>query len=76
MSVSGFRNFTSGSYSVAVDDVKSVYNAQSSFLQPTTLFYMAGLGTDIVHNLTVINLENRMLAIGSINVATVNIKQR
>ena len=75
MSISGFRDFDSGSYSVTVDGEQSVYNAQSSFREPATLFYMTGLSADSVHNLTVVNLDNRLLAIGSINVTTFNSTQ-
>lgn len=75
MSISGFQDFNSGHYSVTVDGEVSVFNAQSSFREPTTLFYMSGLSADTIHNLTVVNLENRLLAIGSINVTTINTRQ-
>lgn len=75
VSVAGFRDFNSGSYSVTVDGEVSVFNAQSSFREPTTLFFVTGLGADAIHNLTVVNLENRLLAIGSINVTTFNTTQ-
>ena len=75
VSVSGFRDFNSGDYSVTVDGQVSVFQGQSSFREPATLFYMAGLSADTVHNLTVVNLQDRLLAIGSINVTTFNTTQ-
>lgn len=70
ITISGYRDYASGSYSVTLDGNVSTYDAQSSFEAPATLFFATGLSAGVTHNLTIINLEDRLLAVGSLNVTT------
>lgn len=69
MSVFGFRNSTSGNYSVKLDNDTVTLNAVSSSEVATTLFFQTGLNNSF-HTLTITNVDNSLLAIGSINVTT------
>lgn len=73
MSVSGYRNFDSGHYTVNLDGADVIeYNGQSSWTEPTMLFFQTGLDPDVTHDLRITNNEDRLLAIGAVNITTVS----
>jgi hypothetical protein len=68
VTVFGFRDSTSGKFSVQLDNESSiVLNGESSSKEATNLFFRSGLNNSL-HTLTITNVEDRLLAIGSINV--------
>ena len=69
VSVFGFRSSTSGHYSVQLDNETVTLNGVSSSEVATTLFFQTGLNNSF-HTLTITNVDNSLLAIGSINVTT------
>lgn len=69
VSVFGFRSATSGNYSVQLDNDTVTLNGASSSEVATTLFFRTGLNNSF-HTLTITNVDNSLLAIGSINVTT------
>ena len=69
MSVFGSRGATSGKYSVKLDNDTVTLNGASSSEVATTLFFRTGLNNSF-HTLTITNVDNSLLAIGSINVTT------
>lgn len=69
VTVSGFRNATSGRFSVKLDDSVVNLNGASSAEVATTLFFRTGLNNSF-HTLTITNEDDSLLAIGSINVTT------
>jgi hypothetical protein len=73
VALTGFHGPDSGNYSVQLDGntTTTFTAAASSFKEPTTLFFAAGLGPG-AHNMTVINLSDRQLAVGAINVTTIS----
>jgi hypothetical protein len=69
VSVFGFRGETSGNYSVKLDNDTVTLNGASSSEVATVLFFSTGLNNSF-HTLTITNVDNGLLAIGSINVTT------
>ncbi|KAH9956876.1 hypothetical protein BC827DRAFT_1228632 [Russula dissimulans] len=68
--VLGFRDATSGRFSVQLDNDSVTLNGESSSREATTLFFRTGLNNSIPHTLTITNAEDRLLAIGLVNVTT------
>ena len=69
VTVFGFRNATSGNFSVKLDNDTVTRNGASSAEVATTLFYSTGLNNSF-HTLTITNEDDSLLAVGSINVTT------
>lgn len=69
VSVFGFRDATSGNYSVKLDNDTITLNGASSSEVATTLFFRTGLNNSL-HTLTLTNVDNSLLAIGSVNITT------
>jgi len=55
---------------VQLDNDSITLNGESSSREATTLFFRTGLNNSVPHTLTITNAEDRLLAIGSINVTT------
>jgi hypothetical protein len=70
VTVFGFRDITSGAYSVKLDNDTIALNGSSSAREATTLFFRTGLNSSVQHTLTITNEDERLLAIGSINITT------
>ncbi|KAI0305489.1 hypothetical protein B0F90DRAFT_1698461 [Multifurca ochricompacta] len=70
VTVFGFRDATSGKFSVRLDNDSVTLNGASSSKDATTLFFRSGLNDTLPHTLTITNEDNGLLAIGSINVTT------
>ncbi|KAI0256228.1 hypothetical protein BJV78DRAFT_1278762 [Lactifluus subvellereus] len=70
ISVFGFRDVSSGKFSVRLDDESVTLNGASSSKVATTLFFRTGLDNSTPHSLTITNEEDGLLAIGLINVTT------
>jgi hypothetical protein len=69
VTVFGFRDTTSGRFSVKLDNESVILNGASSAEVATTLFFRTGLNNSF-HTLTITNEDNGLLAVGSINVTT------
>lgn len=72
ITVFGYRDTTSGNYSVQLDNETVILNAASSSKEATTLFFRTGLNDSFVHTLTITNEDNSLLAIGSVNITKVS----
>ncbi|KAI0316500.1 hypothetical protein OF83DRAFT_1172824 [Amylostereum chailletii] len=70
--IAGFRDAPSGRYIVRLDGDTYFFDGRSSFREAATLFVQAGLAANVTHNMTVTNNEDRLLAIGYINVTRVD----
>ncbi|KAF8271317.1 hypothetical protein EI94DRAFT_1784320 [Lactarius quietus] len=70
ISVFGFRDTTSGNFSVQLDNETVVLNAASSSIEATTLFFRTGLNESVPHTLIITNEVDGLLAIGSVNITT------
>jgi hypothetical protein len=70
--VSGLRDYTSGRYNVSLDGQTFTFNAQSPWKESTVLFFRTGLNPDMSHELIITNVEDKLLAIGAINVTTIS----
>jgi hypothetical protein len=68
VSVFGFRDTTSGKFSVQLDNDSVTLNGASSVREATTLFFRTGLNNSVPHTLTIVNEDDSLLAIGLINV--------
>ncbi|KAI9507911.1 hypothetical protein F5148DRAFT_46156 [Russula earlei] len=68
ITVFGFRDATSGEFSVQLDNDSIILDGASSSRDATTLFFKTGLNNSVPHTLTITNAEDRLLAIGSINI--------
>ncbi|KAI0030937.1 hypothetical protein K488DRAFT_53160, partial [Vararia minispora EC-137] len=72
VALTGFHSASSGRYSVQLDSNITEFEGESSFKEATTLFFATGLDSG-THNLTLINQEDRQLAVGAINVTTISV---
>lgn len=72
VSVSGFRDISSGNYTIQLDDETFTFDGESSWKEATQLFFQTGLDPTTSHQLTITNVDNRLLAVGSINVTSVS----
>jgi hypothetical protein len=70
ITVFGFRDTTSGNFSVQLDNETVTLNAASSSKEATTLFFRSGLNDSFPHTLIITNEDDGLLAIGSVNVTT------
>ncbi|KAI0001361.1 hypothetical protein BJV74DRAFT_882588 [Russula compacta] len=70
VTVFGFRDATSGAFSVRLDNATFALNGASSSRDATTLFFSTGLNESVPHTLTITNENDNLLAIGFINVTT------
>ena len=70
VTVFGFRDATSGAFSVQLDNATFALNGASSSREATTLFFSSGLNESVPHTLTITNEDDHLLAIGFINVTT------
>jgi hypothetical protein len=70
ITIFGFRDATAGRFSVKLDNDTVVLNGASSTKEATTLFFRTGLNNSVEHTLTITNVDERLLAIGSINITT------
>jgi hypothetical protein len=70
VTVFGFRDITSGKFSVQLDNETFILDGESSAEEATTLFFRTGLDNTSPHSLTITNQEDALLAIGLINVTT------
>ncbi|KAI9456564.1 hypothetical protein BJY52DRAFT_1224230 [Lactarius psammicola] len=68
ITVFGFRDVTSGKYSVRLDNETIALNGASSAKEATTLFFRTGLNNSFLHTLTITNEDDGLLAIGSVNI--------
>ncbi|KAI0266662.1 hypothetical protein BC834DRAFT_107759 [Gloeopeniophorella convolvens] len=68
VTVFGWRDVSSGSYTVRLDNESVTLNGKSSSKEAATLFFSTGLNDTLPHTLTITNGEDGLLAIGSINV--------
>ncbi|EJD03010.1 uncharacterized protein FOMMEDRAFT_20179 [Fomitiporia mediterranea MF3/22] len=77
--LAGLTNASAGLFNISLtSDSDSVTLRQqqlsgiSSFLTYTTLFYASGLDPTATHTLTIRNIENRTLAVDSMNITVVS----
>ena len=70
VTVFGFLDTTAGRFSVQLDNDTVTLNGASSAKEATELFFRTGLNNSVPHTLIITNLDERLLAIGSINVTT------
>ncbi|KAH8119365.1 hypothetical protein DFH11DRAFT_1502100 [Phellopilus nigrolimitatus] len=81
--LAGLTNATSGNFNVTLSSefdpsviIQQQISGSSAFTTYTTLFYASGLDSDAAHMLTITNLENKTLAIDTMNVTVVSGGQR
>ena len=75
--LAGLTNASAGLFNISLtSDSVAIQQQQlsglSSFLTYTTLFYASGLNPNTTHTLTVINAENKTLALESMNITVVD----